>query len=440
MAAFGRQGGSAITRILLLQGGDDRRHWLFQEPKRGYVRPLPSAVQTRPHRANWKVFSIRCVCGTTSGDATIFQVRFVCEARNLMERYRKPSHVRGAIHIVPGEVRIPGARKTIQLRDQLTWGPCSGDPDMHRTLRLKFLHTVMRVLEVEEGGTISSQESAWDNISTPSELREALDTYASRYPVVIWTSSHCGDRVLYWWTLYALQSTGLSPDRFWIAESILMSSIDVSLSIQPANCLEAAFASTEQLVKGRLRFGASLWRKFTSPSPRGLDQVRSRSDATAHDLRAIETLYYWGIPRASNDTGYGVSLSELDRSLLGCLTTERWVRPLEIILASQNDPSLRVILNTYGDNGLALRLNDWATAERQAPLIRSRALHGGKNLINGVAYQLTDRGSDSLQKGIEDPALAPKFHIGGFAAYSKRSLWVRRLCTDRRKWILERIK
>jgi hypothetical protein len=342
-----------------------------------------------------------------------------------MRKDQAPRHFGEAVHICPCEFRLAGAAKAIKLRDQPTSGPCNVDPEIHQALRARHALALSQKPVASPRRPARSAGQSRSHLFTQSQLLESLGKYSPRLPVVIWTSGNCGDRILYWWVLSALRKTDLAPGRFWIAESVLGSFNYAPLAVQPTDDIRRAFHSMSALTKSRVRSVAPLWRKFASPSPRQLDTVRSHGNAAAPDVQVIEALYTWGVPAMSSDAKCRIMLSELDRSLLGSLRLGSWARPLDVLMAATVDPKIREILNTYGDNAVALRMNEWATWNHPAHLVRARVVRGGSDLLSGVQYQLTDFGIAVLKDGTEDAGVAPRFYIGGCEMYNRSRLWVR---------------
>jgi hypothetical protein len=174
------------------------------------------------------------------------------------------------VHVVLGDsaAGLFHGCKGIVLHDNLVWGPSDADPARHAELRRAFWRDW--ILEVYQGMPPRYRRqclaSLGEDVFGAQELADALASYPSDRPVLLWTAALWLERLTFWWVLDAICKTGLDRRRFWVAQPQLTHWGQTSLACFGKQQLKEAFAARQPLRDGLLRSGAALWRKYAAPS------------------------------------------------------------------------------------------------------------------------------------------------------------------------------
>lgn len=341
----------------------------------------------------------------------------------------------------------PGdARDVVVLPDSLTLGPCHIDPGIHGGLRqefwLSFEHLIFALCARKPP---RSRESHRDELAreihTSGQLIAALEGFADSRPIVLWTSPNPGDRVAFWWMLDALGRGGIAPARCWVADSREPEDGPDALRSYGAQLPEkilGAWARLGPLTPARVRQGASLWAKYTSPSPASLERLRRARTTDAVDRRVLAELFRWMLPRATDAFRAPLRLSEFDQFLLGHLDEHNWFRPMDVLANPPRESGTRQLMAWLGDRVFLQRFAAWGCHRPDEPSLVSRPLPDGANAGTSVAYRLTPKGRRIVDVGLDDPEDAPEFPIGGHRAYRGTPLWARHIAGN--AWRVNRWK
>ena len=336
--------------------------------------------------------------------------------------YVAVSGITEPIHIVLGYsgAGMLRGRNVIVLTDNLACGPSNPDPVRHGEMRQAYWQ-------------IRGYQNLETAIFTAPRLAAAIAAYSETCPVVLWTAALWRESLSFWWTLDAIERTGLRRDRFLVAQPQSSSARVLSLGCFPRECWEDAFANRRLLRHQVLRSGAALWRKYAASSPRGFDRVRRGGLSAFPDLGSIGESHGWFFPQATSRTGR-VRLSRLDQDLFDHLSTGHWVSPHAFL---QDYPFAEAFLSLLGDESLPHRLHDWAThraEQRPSLVVRS---FGGRNNWTNVGYRLTPHGERVREEGLEVVDEGPPMFIGGCRVYTGMNPWVRH--NRRGAWHIDRL-
>ncbi len=356
---------------------------------------------------------------------------------------RRPSSFTAAIHVIPGDAEIPGAGRTVRLRDLLSAGLSHTDVSRHRRLRAEHHTRLWRAIElgptrVSLGSPLWLRELLGRNITSPQLLRQALSRYSTRLPIVIWTSANSNDRLSLWWVMHAIAFTDLPIERLWIAESLPVTHRDSPLHGHSAQMLESSFASVRPLRSSERRVFSLLWHHFAAGFPRKLTALRGNDGISRQDKDVLDTLCCWTVPRQRTNATTFMRLSEFDQFLLSSLAHNSWTRLIEISVRMLRDESARQLFNLYPANVIGLRIRAWCDHRKHEPAIRWRLLEEGVDFTNRIGYQITPYGASLIENGLKHVNQAPVFPVGGFKAYDRKSPCVRR--TGRKTCILDELR
>jgi hypothetical protein len=323
------------------------------------------------------------------------------------------------IHVVRGDSGAGTLRPRhfVVLRDTLSVGPCSVDPEKHREKR----HTYWREnLEEDLAGRPHQRDqylhSLDQDIFAAAQLADALRAFPGDQPVLLWTAALWRERLTFWWALDAIERTGLPRERFEVAEPEVR---DLTIGCFPEESFRSAFARRRPLSARTLREGASLWRKFASPSPRLFEEARLRGSEAFPDLSVVAEPLGWFFPRVEDEAGKRLRLGTLDQLLLDQLSPDDWLRPVELLRER------RVLEHFFplGDELIGRRLRAWSAHQPTAPLLLHRQVKG-VNRWTRVEYRLTSSGLRIREEGLGRAEEAPLLEVGGFRAYAGKPPWV----------------
>jgi hypothetical protein len=119
-------------------------------------------------------------------------------------------------------------------------------------------------------------------------------------------------------------------------------------------------------------------------------------------------------------------LSEADQLLLDTLRTDRWLRPIDLLV--RNERLIDFFLRFVGDLLFSQRLREWV----QTPAVLMRD-ENGVNDVTAESFQLTSVGEEIRTGGLKFPSDAPAMFVGGYEVY-RNPIWARR---SRDRWLLE---
>lgn len=254
-----------------------------------------------------------------------------------------------------------GVRAGVGFQDELTMGPCAVDAAAHADARARYW--------AEHGGIVEED-------GDPAVFGESI---------VLWATAAWADTPWRWWALHEVQRRG--GQVAWGAPV----GADVEAGVGGCTPDEVARVTPRPLSAEEVAEGARLWAVFCGPSVAGLVAEAGRVPATW--MRAF--------PRV------GPRLSWLDQTLVD---------------AACDEPGRS-----------RLTIDEWAPfrpCAQPAPRAIDLARHG--LLVRRVVDEYTPW-SDHLGRteagaramlGLRSLADAPRFEMGGFAAYDVADPWV----------------
>ncbi|MCA9212227.1 MAG: hypothetical protein KDB27_04110 [Planctomycetales bacterium] len=304
--------------------------------------------------------------------------------------YIKPESVADAVHIASfGTLGcISGIQYAIPLQDSLSFGPCDADPEKHLALRQQYWNS----FEFDVPAASKSQarqnrraldESYATSVYAQHQIENALSSFPSDAPIVLWSAPTWSDRLRLWWTLDALKYSNVAYERIWLADSRTPESehhlVDHDvIDSHGEGLLERAFSRLAQIGFERFHAGGSLWKKFSASSPVEFDNARRTGSRSYPELQGVCNEYGRFFPRLVRKQ---LKLNDIDQFIFDSLSTDAWSRSYDVVAR---------FIETYSIAAwcparlVAFRLRQWLKHKSQSVL--ASQLREGVNQLATVAY------------------------------------------------------
>jgi hypothetical protein len=362
-----------------------------------------------------------------------------------MPRRAAHAEIDTACHVFPGFPAFPRSvprKYCVHLSDPVWFGPCDLDPVIHAAKRRAFLEEswTRNRLEDESPRRLQRkkrelQEWLASTLFASRKLADEIRRRPESLPVILWTSPCWEDQVPLWWVLDAIEREGLGRERFFVAEPDPPSDIpEWHLSSCPTEWLANGFSRRTPVTASLCREGASLWRKYASPSPLALDRSREATTRSFPHLRKSLESFGLFFPRVYGDSSK-LRLSQWDEILLEGFSTTSWQRPIDAFKAKRS--RWLQLMMSFGDLSLLDRLRNWGSWCPKRPLLLVRPRRGGVSPFTRREYRLTPRGWEVLKEGIIAIDDAPAMQMGGTRLYDPQHAWFRRILKDH--WRIEQL-
>lgn len=349
-----------------------------------------------------------------------------------------PDTIQNVAHLAPeaicGDLEELGAEEIIAFPDVLSHGPSHREPKRHRELRLEYWERIYRqALGEEDAG--QAVEALREGYLSAEQIGSVASHLAEERRIVVWTAPTFQDRLFMWMAFDGLRQAGVPAERIATAEP------QVGVPPEGERYYALRDLELEELIGGfdeivypeeiYIQAGAQLWQTFGSGSPRKFAISVPHTEKFFPEITTIAENYGWLFPRVRGEGGTTMEVSELDESLLGELSVERWRTPFEVLGGEVVEQ-----FDFVDDLAVAARLYDWATVDETEPYVEVREADGEAGYFERREYRLTEKGEALVEEGMGEGDEAPVLWIGDCRIYAGAKPWVRTI--EGEHWWFER--